>query len=344
MDGEFELIARLRWLAESEGAGGSAPGGRIVIASGDDAAVTVPGGATATSVDAVVEGVHFRLSTTPPRSVGHKALAAALSDLAAMGAAVGEAYVIVGVPPELDEATLLEVGAGLASVAAEHGVAIIGGDVTGAPVLWLGVTVVGHAPTAGDLVARAGARPGDLVAVTGELGAASAGLALLERPELAAGIDPGLVERLHRRQLEPQPRLDAGRLLADVGASAMIDVSDGLGADAGHLAAASGVAVEIEVEQLPIHEGIREVAEAAGVDPLDYAAAGGEDYELLASVPGDRRDAAIDALGAIGLGLTPIGRVSSGDGVIIRSRDGAVRRPSGFDQLRRRPRARSARA
>jgi thiamine-monophosphate kinase len=124
----------------------------------------------------------------------------------------------------------------------------------------------------------------------------------------------------------------------------MIDVSDGLGADGGHLAAASGVAVEIEVERLPIQAGVREVAGAAGLDPVDLAAAGGEDYELLASMPPARIDDAIAALAAIGVRLTPIGRVAPGSGALIRSRDGAVREPSGFDQLRRRPRARSARA
>jgi thiamine-monophosphate kinase len=343
MDGEFELIARLRSLAEAEGAAGAA-GERIVLPSGDDAAVTVPGGATATSVDAVVEGVHFRLATTPPRSVGHKALAAALSDLAAMAAAPGEAYVIVGVPADLDEDVLLEVGAGLVDVAAAHGVAIAGGDVTRAPVLWLGLTVVGHASAPGELVARAGARAGDVLAVTGELGGAAAGLELLEHPALGGVLDDATANSLRRRQLEPQPRLAAGRALGEAGASAMIDVSDGLGADGGHLAAASGVAVEIEVERLPIQAGVREVAGAAGLDPVDLAAAGGEDYELLASLPPDRVDDAVAALAAIGVRLTPIGRISGGSGALIRSRDGAVREASGFDQLRRRPRARSARA
>jgi thiamine-monophosphate kinase len=342
MDGEFELIARLRSLAESKGAGGEAGRPRVVIASGDDAAVTVPGGATATSVDAAVDGVHFRLASTPPRSVGHKALAAALSDLAAMAAAPGEAYVIVGVPAELDDSVLLEVGAGLADVAAAHGVAIIGGDVTAAPVLWLGLTVVGHAPAPADLLARAGARPGEVLVVTGELGGAAAGLALLERPELAAAVDAATAEALRRRQLEPEPRLEAGRILAAAGASAMIDVSDGLGADAGHLANASGVRVEIEAAALPIQAGVREVAAAAGADELELAAAGGEDYELLASVPCDRAEAAIAALGSRGIELRTIGAVAAGEGAVIRSPDGAVHEPAGFDQLRRRPRARSA--
>jgi thiamine-monophosphate kinase len=343
MDGEFELIGRLRSLAEAGGAAGPGRAGRIVLGSGDDASVTVPAGATATSVDAVVDGVDFRLAETPPRSVGHKALAAALSDLAAMGAEAGEAYVILGVPPDLDEGSLLEVGAGLVALAAEAGVAIVGGDVTRSPVLWLGVTVVGHAPSPADLVARAGARPGDLLFVTGELGAAAAGLALLDSPAVAAAVDAEVANRLRRRQLEPRPRLAAGRALAGVSlASAMIDVSDGLGADAAHLADASAVRVEIDVERLPIAEGVREVAAAADLDPIDLAAAGGEDYELLASVPAERAGEAVRAVAETGLALTEIGAVAAGRGTLIRSRDGARREPRGFDQLRR-PRARSAR-
>ena len=145
--------------------------------------------------------------------------------------------------------------------------AIAGGDVTRAPVLLLAVTVVGTAASAADLVTRAGARPGDLVVVTGELGGAAAGLLLLQRPELARGIDPATASALRARQLAPVPRLAAGRALAGAGASALIDLSDGLGADAGHVAEASGVALDIELDRVPVQPGVEEVARAAGVDP-----------------------------------------------------------------------------
>jgi thiamine-monophosphate kinase len=343
MNGEFDLIERLRSLAEVDGAAGATGERRVALASGDDAAVTVPGGATATSVDALVEGVHFTLDTSPPRSVGRKAMAAGLSDLAAMGAEPGEAYVIVGIPEAIEEPELLEVGAGLVEVAATHGVAILGGDVTRAPVLWLGVTVVGHAEEAGEFVGRGGARPGDALAVTGRLGGAAAGLALLERPELAEGLDPAATEAMRSRQLEPEPRLVAGRALAAAGASAMIDVSDGLGADAEHLASAGGVRVEIDLDLVPIEHGLPELAESAGLDPVELAAAGGEDYELLAAIAPDRLDGAEAAVAKAGTSLTTIGRVVSGSGVALRTRDGAELAPRGFDQLRG-PRARSARA
>ena len=258
--GEFDLIARLvETVADARRDGASEWGARIAVASGDDAAVTVPTGATATSVDSLVEGVHFRRQTAPLGSVGRKALAAALSDLAAMGAAPGEAYVQLGVPDDLDEAGCLELGEGLAQVAAEHDVAVLGGDVTRTPALWIAITVVGHAGSADELVCRAGASPGDALAVTGELGGAAAGLLVLDRPELGAVVGAQVADALRRRQLEPVPRLGAGRALAAAGASAMIDISDGLGGYAGHIATASGVRLVIELERLPVQAGVGEV-------------------------------------------------------------------------------------
>lgn len=336
MTGEFELIAKLR---ERLGVAAGEPGSdrdasRVALGSGDDAAVTVPGGATATSVDLLIEGVHFRRRTAPLRAVGHKALAAALSDLAAMGAAPGEAYVQLGLPEDVDEAGSLELADGIAAVAREHGVEVIGGDLSRAPTLILAITVVGHAGSAGDLVRRGGTRVGDLVCVTGELGGAAAGLALLERAGLDGAVDPGQAAALRRRQLEPQPRLETGRALAAAGATAMIDISDGLGADAGHLVEASGVRLEIELARLPVQAGVAEVAAALETDAIDLAASGGEDYELLATLPPDAIDPARDTVEATGVRLAEVGQAVSGTGVVLRNADGSVREPSGFDQLR----------
>ena len=325
--GEFELLARLRERLPP-------PGPRIRVGSGDDASVSVPGGATATSVDALVDGVHFRRDSAGLGQIGRKALATALSDLAAMGAEPGEAYVAVGVPPDLDEDGCLELFDGIAALAGETGTTLAGGDVTRSPVLTIAVTVVGHAAVAERFVTRAGAVPGDALVLTGEIGAAAAGLLLLERPELAASVPTETAERLRRRQLEPAARLSAGRALAAAGTRAMIDLSDGLGGDATHLARAGGVAFRIEAAALPLAAGVAEVAVAGGRDPLELAATGGEDYELLAALAPERLDAARQAVSASGEGtLTLIGEVLSGEGVEIRRPGGATVAPAGFDQL-----------
>jgi thiamine-monophosphate kinase len=333
--GEFDLISHLVESVEAARRNRSAPWGpHVRVASGDDAAVTVPLGATATSVDALVEGVHFRRDTASPASVGRKALAVALSDLAAMGAAPGEAYVQLGVPDDLDEAGCHELAAGLAAAAADHAVAVLGGDVTRAPSLILAITVVGHAASAEELVLRSGASPDDVLVVTGELGGAAAGLLLLDRPELANGLPDHIADELRRRHLEPQPRLDAGRALAAAGATAMIDVSDGLGADARHIADSSGVRLAIELERVPVQEGVAAVARAGAADPYELATERGDDYELLATLPPDRVDEANDVLAAGGTALTEIGAVREGSGVTLRTPDGSERDPHGFDQLR----------
>jgi len=335
--GEFELLARIRERLPPAGS-------RVRLGSGDDAAITVPGGATATSVDALVDGVHFRREWSSPAQIGHKALATALSDLAAMGAEPGEAYVVLGIPEDFSEDACLELLDGMTALAGETGTALAGGDVTRAPTLTLAMTVVGHAPSPDDFLTRVGAHPGDALVVTGELGAAAAGLVLLEADGQASSPFVSLratnSERaaLIGKQLEPLPRLEAGRALSEAGATGAIDISDGLGGDAGHLAAASGVGVRIEAEALPIADGVAEVAEAAGVEPLELAASGGEDYELLATLPPNRLDEARAAVAKTGTVLTRIGEAvpDPGNGdrrVEIRLPDGRRSRPAGFDQL-----------
>ncbi len=333
--GEFELLALLRERLP-------AAGPQVRLGSGDDAAVTVPGGAVATSVDALIEGVHFRRDTASPRQIGRKAISTALSDLAAMGADPGEAYVWLGAPEDMDEAELLEVGEGIAAVAAETGTTVAGGDLTRAPVLGLAVTVTGHAPDAEDFVTRAGARPGDVLVVTGELGGAAAGLLLLERTS-GEPLDVGVAEALRARQLDPTPRLAAGRALAAAGATAMIDVSDGLAGDAAHVASASGALLAIDADALPIAAGVEALAAPSGRSALELAASGGEDYELLAALPPGALDAARAALAASGTPLTVIGKVEAAAGgsprAELRRRGGGAVPNRGFDQLRpRRPR------
>ncbi|MDQ3572528.1 MAG: thiamine-phosphate kinase, partial [Actinomycetota bacterium] len=296
MRGEFELIDLFR---ERIAAAGAARSPRVTLASGDDAAVSVPGGATATSVDAIVDGVHFRRRTFTPGQIGGKAMGAALSDLAAMGAEPGEAYVQLGLAPEMTESELTAIADGLARVASQERIAVAGGDVVRSPVLFVAVTVVGHADNPGAFVGRAGAEQGDVMIVTGPLGGAAAGLVLLERPELAAALPSGVADALRRRQLEPVPRLAAGQALARIGAHAMIDISDGLAGDADHIAMASGVRVAIDASAVPVAPGIAELS--AEVDPDRLVYGGGEDYELLAALPPARLEEAVAALREQGL-------------------------------------------
>jgi thiamine-monophosphate kinase len=325
--GEFELLARVRERLPPAGS-------RLRLGSGDDAAVTVPGGATVTSVDAVVDGIHFRRGQASLRQIGHKALATALSDLAAMGAEAGEAYVTLGVPSDLDEDGCLELLDGMASLAEQTGTALAGGDVTRAGELFLAIAVVGHADDADAFVTRAGAQPGDALVLTGEVGGARAGLALLEDPRLEERV-PDAAAALRARQLEPHPQIGAGRILARAGATAMIDLSDGLAGDALHLAERSDVALRIDAERVPIAAGAIDVLSPNG-EGLLLALEGGEDYELLATIPPGRLAQATREVHETGenLLLTTIGEVVAGAGVEFRLPGGRLLRPrGGFDQL-----------
>ncbi len=308
-----------------------------MLGSGDDAAISERTGRTATSVDTLVEGVHFRIPPFSHEDVGHKALATALSDLAAMGATPREAYVQLGLPDGHEEGAL-RLADGLGALAAQHGVVVAGGDVTRWAELVCAIPVVGEI-VAGDAVRRTGAAPGQALAITGELGGAAAGLRVLDGPGLAAALDSGVADALRSRQLRPRPQVAAGRLLAELGATAMIDLSDGLAGDARHLARASSVALEVDVDLVPVQEGVAEVAAAAGEDAA-LALGGGEDYELLVALPREGLDRMIAALAEIGVRLTEAGRVREApageEDVILRRADGARVEASGYDQLRRR--------
>jgi thiamine-monophosphate kinase len=267
------------------------------------------------SLDTIVEGVHFRLDPgwATPHEVGHRALASALSDLAAMGAEPGEAYIALGLPPRMDEQDALALVRGAAALAQATGTTIAGGDVVTAPVLTVSATVVGWAELEQQLVGRDGAQPGDLIGVTGTLGAGGAALALLGSTSL--GVDDAAAAAVLARARAPYPRIAQGRALAAAGATAMIDLSDGIATDAGHIGRASTVRLRVELAQLPLAVGVEQVCTALGVDPRELAASGGEDYELCFCAPGERRTQIESALAEAGeIGVSWIGEVGAGPG------------------------------
>ncbi|MHB8491157.1 MAG: thiamine-phosphate kinase [Solirubrobacteraceae bacterium] len=314
-----------------------ARGGRVICGPGDDAAVVRSKPLSVTSVDTSVEGVHFRLSDGWPSAhdVGWRSLAAALSDLAAMGAEAGEAYVGLGIPRGLGEQTALELMRGAHELADRTATTIAGGDVVRAPALFLAITAVGWAQEPGGLLTRSGARAGDMVAVTGSLGAASAALAMLEGPSAGpASVQPGEPEALvMERFRRPMPRLAEGIAIARAGASAMIDLSDGLASDAGHIGRASGVRLRIQLDALPLAPGLEAVAGSYGRDPFELAASGGEDYELCLTAPPEHRATLERAVAACpAQTLTWVGEVVSGEpGVSLVAGDGSDRPLHGFE-------------
>jgi thiamine-monophosphate kinase len=310
---ELELIAGLERVL--------APGGpRIVRWLGDDAAVVRGRGYAVTSLDTMTDGVHFRRGQLTPAEIGARACGAALSDLAAMAAQPGEAYLSLGLPPGTEPAEATALAAGVQRVAERFDVVVAGGDVTASGALTLSLTVVGWAADPGDLVGRDGARPGDLVVVTGALGGAGAGLARLEGRARGCELSDVVAAELRRRYATPEPRIAEGLALSALGATAMIDISDGLATDARHLALASGVQIELERERLPLAPGVFEVATALGEDAAGFVLGAGEDFELCACLPaavidpaGAREHVLTAGATASEITLTIVGRVVAGE-------------------------------
>ncbi|HEX3273501.1 MAG TPA: thiamine-phosphate kinase [Gemmatimonadales bacterium] len=310
---EFDRIRRI-----AAALGGQAEG------LGDDCAVLpVAGPRLVASTDVSVEAVHFRREWLSLEEIGWRAAVAALSDLAADAAEAAGVLVALTSPGDAGDDEVVAVMAGAGAAAADAGAVVVGGDLSAGPGWSVAVTVLGWADAP---VTRVGARPGDNLWVTGRLGSPRAAL----EAWLRGGTPTDAARRAFAR---PRPRLQAGRWLGRHGARAMIDVSDGLAGDAAHLAAASGVALALELDLVPVTESALEAAERAGLPPAQFAAESGEEYELLVVLPPDFDDEDVVAFrSAAGLPLTRVGEVRAGAGVLA-TLGGRPVRLAGYDHV-----------
>jgi thiamine-monophosphate kinase len=302
--GEFDLIARITEILPRTA--------EVIIGPGDDTAlVATRSGSVLATIDVLVEGVHFRRDWSSATDVGRKAAAASLADIAAMGGVATALLVGFAAPGDLPVEWALECTAGLTAEATKVGASIVGGDVVASSVVTVCVTALGDLQGRSPVL-RSGAHAGDVLAVAGRLGWSAAGLAVL------SGGSCSPAELIDAHQV-PDPPYSAGPAAADAGATAMIDVSDGLIADARHLAEASGVDIMIDSAGWIIPESMSAAASALGVDPREWMLTGGEDHALLATFP---------AGVVVPAGFRVIGSVmaSDGPGVIV---DGVRRRGLG---------------
>jgi thiamine-monophosphate kinase len=316
LSGEPALIAA---LARSFGS----PPLDVMVGIGDDCAVLDPNGADCLlwTMDTLVEGVHFDLSYISLFQLGRKALTVNLSDIAAMGGEPLYALFSLGWPPARDTAGALALGKGLAQVARDYGTVVIGGDTVASPQgLMLTVAVMGRVPR-GEMVPRSGARPGDRLYVTGLLGESAAGLEILKR---GLHVDPLLKQALVTAHLEPQPQLQAGRLLArERLATALIDISDGVATDLAHICRASGVGARLDAALVPISFRVWQVAGMLDRNPLDLVLKGGEDYHLLFTSPNEKGEELFLAFARTGLDPPHLlGEIVPGEGVVLSSPKG----------------------
>lgn len=282
--GEFALIDRITADLPMPAA--------VQVGPGDDAAVFLVNGSLVCSTDMLIEGVHFRRDWSPAGAVGRKAVAVNVSDLEAMGAVPLTMVVALGAPTDCPTGWLDELSAGLREEAERAGIALVGGDLTRAAQVTICVTAMGQTEGLAPVL-RSGARPGDLVALRGRLGWAAAGLAALARGFRS----PRAAVDAHR---VPEPPYGAGRQALAAGATAMIDVSDGLLADLGHIARASEVAIDLDLAAFVIPDPVRAVAAATGTDAFDLVLTGGEDHALAATFPPGRVPADWLPIGRVG--------------------------------------------
>ena len=298
--GEFGLIQLLDKLIHRHGPGPA----DLLIDIGDDAAAwrTKDEVALATT-DTLVENVHFLRRKSTWQDVGWKALAVNLSDIAAMGGIPTYALVTLGLPKDTQVATVEQLYEGMLEIAKAHNVAIVGGDIVGAPIVVVTVALMGRVPIGRPILRRSTAQPGDLVAVTGYLGSSAAGLRIPQDP---SDSDQATITLIRNAHLRPQPRVHEGQRLVECGVRTAIDLSDGLLSDLTHICEQSHLGARVWADRVPVHPL---VAQALGTQATRMALAGGEDYELLFTAPSAVMEATIKGLG---IPVTVVGEMVAG--------------------------------
>ena len=319
--GEFGLIDVLAELVEAEGKQGEA-WQNLILGIGDDAAVwRCPSGCQLATIDALVQDVHFKLSLSSWEELGWKSLAVNISDIAAMGGFPRYALVSLALPPDIAVNDIICFYQGMLSLARKYGVAVVGGNISRAPLVVINIAVYGDVPgPSSPLLTRSSAEPGDRIAVTGSLGSSAAGLEMLTR---GLHFDPETESVLRQSFLKPSPRVKEGRILVSSGVRTGIDISDGLVSDLTHICQASALSARVQIEKVPVASC---VSSCFGDTAVQKALSGGEDYELLFTAPEDIIDNVSSLLEPVGCPVTVIGEMfaDSASKVILLDRDGRI--------------------
>jgi len=317
--GEFDLIRKMS-------AGLVSTGRPIIAGIGDDSAV-LPSSADRlqlVTTDMLVENVHFRLDFAEPFQIGWRSIAVNISDIAAMGGEPTYAFISIALPRDTTVEFVDELYSGMQKIATEYSVDIVGGDTVSAPQIVINVALLGEVESK-NLVLRSGAKAGDALVVTGDLGGSEAGLTILMDGLPLKGIE---------KHLMPVPRVQEGRLLARSGyVTSMIDISDGLASEVHHICEASGTGAELHMDSIPLSDNVRQVAEHAGKQPYDFALYGGEDYELLFTC---QQDKVQEMLESCRTKLTIVGQiVETPNHVTIEDSSGNIvpLKPRGYDHF-----------
>ena len=323
---EDSLIAAIRKVA------GAGPG--VLVGIGDDAAVVETGGGSMVlTTDVLVGGVHFSLASISPRDLGYKAIVVSVSDIGAMAASPRYALVSLAMPSETEESWVMELYGGMRTACDEYALSLVGGDLSRGGEVSITVTVAGEVAQ-GRAILRSGARVGDRIVVTGTLGASAGGL-VVERSADPSAISSDWGRGLVAAHQRPVARVGEARTLAAAGASAMMDISDGLSLDLSRLCEESGVGARVDLGAVPVSPWLAPAASSLSLDPLHLALTGGEDYELLATLDASNVEGAAAALKErFGVPLTDVGKITE-SGLVAVASDGteAPLEPEGWDHF-----------